>query len=64
MQILFENGKKQLIRDGDNLLVAVGGRDWFYPKTVREGLEKMLTRDWDATLDAMATLIEERNQLS
>lgn len=64
MRILFENGRKQLVRlderlESESLIVLDNGRDWFYPKTVREGVEKMLTRDWDETLDAFVRLVEE-----
>jgi hypothetical protein len=60
---LFENGHTQLLRFRDGtLVVCVSGRDWYYPTSLIDGIEKMLKRDWDETIAAFAELITEANE--
>lgn len=62
---LFENGETQLMRvdNSGDLVVCCGGRDWFWPNTIEEGIEKMLKRDWDLTIRAMAQLVSEMEKV-
>lgn len=63
--IIFENGHTQLYRHADgSLIVLAGGRDWCYPKTLAEGIEKMLKRDWDETIAAIAATIAETESVA
>jgi hypothetical protein len=60
MRILFENGTKQLAMEDDETLVILwGGVNWYWPKTVEEALMRMLTKDWDETITAMAALVKD-----